>query len=71
VSGSITLTVLPSTDWQLNVAHGLRSTFLGGDPNIDDLVNDTGLAPHFGDLRISEEFARFLSVICEENGEFS
>jgi hypothetical protein len=31
-------------------------------------VNDTGLAPPGSGLRVSDEFARFLSVFCKESG---
>jgi hypothetical protein len=49
----------------------LPHTLLNSDPSIDDPVNDTGLAPHRGDLQMSEEFACLLTMILREPGEFS
>lgn len=40
-------------DWHLDLVHDLPSQSLGGDPSIDDPVNDTGLGTQHGDLQVS------------------
>jgi hypothetical protein len=55
----------------LDLAYDAPSRLSVADPSIDDPVNDTGLGPRRGDLQLSDEFARLLSVICEGSGEFS
>ena len=62
---------LSKTDWHLDLAYDAPSRLSVADPSIDDPVNDTGLGPRRGDLRLSDEFACLLSVICEGSGEFS
>ena len=71
MSGSNVHPALSRTDWYLDLAYGLPSTFPEGDPNIDDPVNDTGLGPQCGDLQLAHEFAFLLRVVCQENGESS
>ena len=56
-------TALSRNDWHLDLVHDLPSQSLQGDPSIDDPVNDTGLGPRCGDLQVSGEFARQLSLI--------
>jgi hypothetical protein len=56
-------------DLSLEFADRPPRTLLNGDPSIDDPVNDTGLAPHRGDLQMSEEFASMVNLICEGHGE--
>jgi hypothetical protein len=62
---------LSTTDWHWDLADDAPSRLSVADPSIDDPVNDTGLGPPRGDLRLSDEFACLLSVICEGSGEFS
>jgi hypothetical protein len=56
-------------DLNLEFTDSFAHTLLNGDPGIDDPVNDTGLAPHRGDLQLSEEFACMVNLICEGHGE--
>jgi hypothetical protein len=56
-------------DLSLEFADRPARTLPNGDPSIDDPVNDTGLAPHRGDLQMSEEFAYMVKLICEGHGE--
>ena len=62
---------LSTTDSHLDLAYDAPSRLSVADPSIDDPVNDTGLGPRSGDLRLSDEFVCLLSVICEGSGEFS
>jgi hypothetical protein len=62
--------VLSTTDWHWDLADDAPSRLSVADPSIDDPVNDTGLGPRRGDLRLSDEFVCLLSVICEGSGEF-
>lgn len=72
MSGSIIQAELTRMDLNLKFTNGLPPrTLLDSDPNIDDPVNDTGLAPRHGDLQLSDEFACLLRMILKENGEFS
>ena len=71
MSASIIQADLTRMDLNLEFTDRLPRTLLGSDPSIDDPVNDTGLGPRRGDLRLSDEFACLLSVICEGSGEFS
>jgi hypothetical protein len=61
---------LSTTDWHWDFADEAPSRLSVADPSIDDPVNDTGLGPRRGDLRLSDEFVCLLSVICEGSGEF-
>jgi hypothetical protein len=61
---------LSTTDWHWDLADEAPSRLSVADPSIDDPVNDTGLGPRRGDLRLSDEFVCLLSVICEGSGEF-
>jgi hypothetical protein len=61
---------LSTTDWHWDLADDAPSRLSVADPSIDDPVNDTGLGPRRGDLRLSDEFVCLLSVICEGSGEF-
>jgi hypothetical protein len=56
-------------DLNLEFTDRLPRTLINSDPSIDDPVNDTGLAPHRGDLQRSEEFACMMTLICEGHGE--
>jgi hypothetical protein len=71
VSATNVQSALPTTYWHLDLAYDAPSRLSVADPSIDDPVNDTGLGPRRGDLQLSDEFARLLSVICEGSGEFS
>jgi hypothetical protein len=71
VSATNVQSALSTTDWHLDFAYDAPSRLSVADPSIDDPVNDTGLGPRRGDLRLSDEFACLLSVICEGSGEFS
>ena len=71
MSGSIIQAELTRMDLSLKFTDGLPRTLLDSDPSIDDPVNDTGLAPHGGDLQMSDEFACLLRMILKESGEFS
>jgi hypothetical protein len=71
VSGSVIQGELTRMDLKLKFTDGLPRTLLDSDPSIDDPVNDTGLAPHGGDLQMSDEFACLLRMILKESGEFS
>jgi hypothetical protein len=55
-------------DFDLEYVSGSRTASMQMDPNIDDPVNDTGLGLYRSDFQVSREFARMLSVICEEDG---
>jgi len=55
-------TAFSRNDWHPDL-HDLPSPSLQDDPSIDDPVNDTGLGPRCGDLQVSGEFARQLSLI--------
>jgi len=63
--------VLSTSDLHLDLPIDARPRLSAADPGIDDPVNDTGLGPLHGDLRLSNEFACLLSVVCERSGEFS
>ena len=69
MSASIVQAELTRMDLNAGFTDKLSRTLLNGDPSIDDPVNDTGLAPHRGDLQISEEFACMVNLICEGHGE--
>jgi hypothetical protein len=56
-------------DFDLEYVFDSRTASMQMDPNIDDPVSDTGLGPYRSDFQVSREFARMLSVICEEDGE--
>jgi hypothetical protein len=56
-------TAFSRNDWHADLVHDLPSQSLQDDPSIDDPVNDTGLGPRCGDLQVSGEFARQLSLI--------
>jgi len=56
-------TAFSRNDWQLDLVHDWPSQSPQDDPSIDDPVNDTGLGPRCGDLQVSGEFARPLSLI--------
>jgi hypothetical protein len=71
VSASNVQSALSTTDWHWDLDYDTPSRLSVADPSIDDPVNDTGLGPRRGDLRLSDEFACLLSVICEGSGEFS
>jgi hypothetical protein len=71
VSATNVQSALSTTDWHLDLAYDAPSRLSVADPSIDDPVNDTGLGPRRGDLRLSDDFACLLSVICEGSGEFS
>jgi hypothetical protein len=69
VSASSVLAEATRMDLSMKYADRLARTILNGDPSMDDPVNDTGLAPHRGDLQMSEEFACMVNLICERHGE--
>jgi hypothetical protein len=54
----------------LDLAYDAPSRLSVADPSIDDPVNDTGFGPRRGDLQLSDEFARLVTLICERSGEF-
>ena len=60
---------LSTTDWHLDFAYGFPSSLLECDPDVDDPVNDTGVGPRLGDLRLAEETACPLSVVFQGIGE--
>ena len=70
MSASNVNSALSTTDWHLDLTFDAPSRLSVADPSIDDPVNDTGLGPRRGDLRLSDEFVCLLSVICEGSGEF-
>ena len=51
MSASIVQAELTRMNLSLEFAERLPRTLLNSDPNVDDPVNDTGLAPHRGDLQ--------------------
>jgi hypothetical protein len=69
VRGSVIQVELVRTDLNLEYSDTSPLTRLD-DSGIDDPVNDTGLGPHRGDLRMSEEFACLVNLICMEHGDF-
>ena len=69
MSASIVQAELMKMDLNLEFTDRPARMRLNSDPSIDDPVNDTGLAPHRGDLQISEEFACMVNLICEGHGE--
>jgi hypothetical protein len=69
VSASIVQAELTRMDLNQEFTDRLSRTLLNSDPSIDDPVNDTGLAPHRGDLQRAEEFACMITLICEAQGE--
>jgi hypothetical protein len=71
VSATNVQSALSTTEWHLDLAYDGPSRLSAADPSIDDPVNDTGLGPRRGDLRVSDEFACLLRLICEGIGEFS
>ena len=56
-------TAFSRNDWHPDLVHDFPFPSLQDDPSIDDPVNDTGLGSRCGDLKVSGEFARQLSLI--------
>jgi len=76
VSATNIQSALSTTDWHLDLVYDAPSRLSVADPSmadpgIDDPVNDTGLGPRRGDLRLSDEFDCLVRLICEGSGEFS
>ena len=69
MSASIVQAEVTRMDLNLEFTDRPARVRLNSDLSIDDPVNDTGLAPHRGDLQISEEFGCMVNLICEGYGE--